>query len=228
MPLFLLVVLLAGLTWLADALRVNAPRAVRAEASASRVRVAVLPVVNLTGETRADSLADGLTDELISELGQLSPDGLAVIARTSAMSYRQSSKTVAQIGQELGVRFVVESSLRREGTSIRIGGSLVAAADQTPVATWSETFGDGTTTGSASQSGAAIRMARLVARALLPDRTADEPPANAANPISLIVPCHRVIGADGSLTGYGGGLPMKQALLALEAAHRPTPPGALL
>ena len=45
--------------------------------------------------------------------------------------------------------------------------------------------------------------------------------ANGANPIGLIVPCHRVIGADGSLTGYGGGLPLKRALLAHEAAHRP-------
>ena len=45
--------------------------------------------------------------------------------------------------------------------------------------------------------------------------------ANHANPIGLIVPCHRVIGADGSLTGYGGGLPLKQALLAHEAEHRP-------
>jgi methylated-DNA-[protein]-cysteine S-methyltransferase len=45
--------------------------------------------------------------------------------------------------------------------------------------------------------------------------------ANARNPIGLIVPCHRVIGADGSLTGYGGGLPLKQALLAHEAGCRP-------
>lgn len=43
--------------------------------------------------------------------------------------------------------------------------------------------------------------------------------ANGRNPIGLIVPCHRVIGADGSLTGYGGGLPLKQALLAHEAEH---------
>jgi methylated-DNA-[protein]-cysteine S-methyltransferase len=52
--------------------------------------------------------------------------------------------------------------------------------------------------------------------------------ANAANPIALIVPCHRVIGADGSLTGYGGGLPLKKALLAHEATHRSPPPGSLL
>ncbi|MGH9201093.1 MAG: methylated-DNA--[protein]-cysteine S-methyltransferase, partial [Vicinamibacterales bacterium] len=44
--------------------------------------------------------------------------------------------------------------------------------------------------------------------------------ANGANPIAIIVPCHRVIGADGSLTGYGGGLPIKKALLALERGER--------
>ncbi len=42
--------------------------------------------------------------------------------------------------------------------------------------------------------------------------------ANGANPLPIIVPCHRVIGADGSLTGFGGGLPIKRALLALEGA----------
>jgi methylated-DNA-[protein]-cysteine S-methyltransferase len=51
--------------------------------------------------------------------------------------------------------------------------------------------------------------------------------ANGSNPIALIVPCHRVIGSDGSLTGYGGGLPLKRALLAHEAEHRPER-GALL
>jgi methylated-DNA-[protein]-cysteine S-methyltransferase len=42
--------------------------------------------------------------------------------------------------------------------------------------------------------------------------------ANGANPVAVVVPCHRVIGSDGSLTGYGGGLPRKQRLLALEGA----------
>jgi methylated-DNA-[protein]-cysteine S-methyltransferase len=47
--------------------------------------------------------------------------------------------------------------------------------------------------------------------------------ANGRNPVSIIVPCHRVIGADGSLTGYGGGLQRKQALLELEGSGRPDP-----
>jgi methylated-DNA-[protein]-cysteine S-methyltransferase len=45
--------------------------------------------------------------------------------------------------------------------------------------------------------------------------------ANGANPIPIVIPCHRVIGANGSLTGYGGGLPIKRALLALEQPQRP-------
>jgi methylated-DNA-[protein]-cysteine S-methyltransferase len=47
--------------------------------------------------------------------------------------------------------------------------------------------------------------------------------ANGRNPVSIIVPCHRVIGADGKLTGYGGGLHRKQALLELEGSGRPDP-----
>ncbi|WP_269209352.1 methylated-DNA--[protein]-cysteine S-methyltransferase [Chromobacterium vaccinii] len=48
--------------------------------------------------------------------------------------------------------------------------------------------------------------------------------ANATNPIALIVPCHRVLGTDGSLTGYAGGLPLKAALLRFEL-ERSAPPG---
>ncbi len=47
--------------------------------------------------------------------------------------------------------------------------------------------------------------------------------ANGRNPISIVIPCHRVIGADGSLTGYGGGLERKRFLLALERGSRPVP-----
>lgn len=208
-----LVVALAGLAWLADALRVRTPHTPGVEASASRVRVAVLPVVNLTGDASADYLADGLTDELIAELGQLSPQRLAVIARTSAMSYRQTPKTVAQIARELNVRFVVESSLRREGSGIRIGSSLVAAADQSPVATWSETFGDGARTGAESQTRAAIRMARLVARSLVPDRTAGDPPAGAGHAAAW----NRLIAGRALMNG-GSAADVRRAIAAFEAA----------
>lgn len=56
-------------------------------------------------------------------------------------------------------------------------------------------------------------IARLIGR---PDASRAVGAANGQNPIPIVIPCHRVIGADGSLTGYGGGLPLKRHLLALE------------
>jgi methylated-DNA-[protein]-cysteine S-methyltransferase len=63
-------------------------------------------------------------------------------------------------------------------------------------------------------------IARQIGR---PDASRAVGAANGRNPVSIIVPCHRVIGADGSLTGYGGGLQRKQALLELEGSGRPDP-----
>ncbi len=60
-----------------------------------------------------------------------------------------------------------------------------------------------------------------IARALgRPDRARAVGAATGRNPLAIIVPCHRVIGSDGSLTGYAGGLPAKRALLELEAGAR--------
>ena len=52
--------------------------------------------------------------------------------------------------------------------------------------------------------------------------------ANGSNPIPIVIPCHRVVGSDGSLTGFGGGLPTKRALLSLEARHASAPSGGVL
>ncbi len=69
--------------------------------------------------------------------------------------------------------------------------------------------------------GCTLSYAELGAR--LPHKTSARAigRANALNPIAIVVPCHRIIGADGSLTGYAGGLARKQALLALEGVVTP-------
>lgn len=64
--------------------------------------------------------------------------------------------------------------------------------------------------------GETISYATLAQRVGRPKASRAVGQANGANPIALIIPCHRVIGTDGTLTGYGGGLPLKQALLAFE------------
>jgi TolB-like protein len=99
----------------------------------ARVMLAVLPVQNLTGDAGRDYVSDGLTEEIVSQLGTLNPNRLGVIARTSSMTYKNTSKTVAQIGRELGVDYILESSLRQWGASVRISAQLIAVRDQTHV-----------------------------------------------------------------------------------------------
>jgi TolB-like protein/DNA-binding winged helix-turn-helix (wHTH) protein len=103
-----------------------------------RVMVAVLPVQNLSGDPERDYIADGLTEEMIAQVSRYNPERLGVIARTSSMTYKGTSKTVQRIGGELGVDFVVESSLRTVGDRVRISAQLVRVADQTDV--WSSSY----------------------------------------------------------------------------------------
>jgi len=75
--------------------------------------------------------------------------------------------------------------------------------------------------------GTTISYAELARRIGRPSAVRAVGAANGANPLAILVPCHRVIGADGTLTGYAGGLPMKQWLLAHERRHLPQPAFAL-
>jgi TolB-like protein/Tfp pilus assembly protein PilF len=103
-----------------------------AAASGGRVMLCVLPFDDLSEGRRQRYFGDGLTEEMIGELGKLSPERLGVIARTSAMQYRGTRKTVRQIGRELGVAYVLEGSVRRSGGRVRVSAQLVDTRDQTP------------------------------------------------------------------------------------------------
>lgn len=103
-----------------------------------RIMIAVLPVQNLTGDPNREYISDGITEGLISQLGRINPDRLGVIARTSAMTFKHSVKTVDQIGNELHVEFVVESSLRQSGDRLRMTTQLIRVKDQTHL--WSRDY----------------------------------------------------------------------------------------
>src|SRR5262249_33711712 len=75
----------------------------------------------------------GLTEEMITELGNLDPQRLGVIARTSVMHYKNDSEPLDRIGRELGVQYVLEGSVRRESDKVRITAQLIKIADQTHV-----------------------------------------------------------------------------------------------
>ena len=102
------------------------------------VMLAVLPFQNLSGDPSQDYFSDGLTEEMIAQLGALSPDQLGVIARTTTMAYKHSSKSVQQIGSELGVGYVLESSVRRDGDQVRISVQLIRVHDQIHV--WTHSY----------------------------------------------------------------------------------------
>jgi TolB-like protein/DNA-binding winged helix-turn-helix (wHTH) protein/Tfp pilus assembly protein PilF len=107
-------------------------------ASPNRVMLAVLPFENLSGDANEDYFADGLTEEMIAQLGQVQPLRLGVIARTSMVHYKNTKESIAQIGQELGVGYVMEGSVRRAGGRVRITAQLIQAGPQTHV--WAETY----------------------------------------------------------------------------------------
>ena len=99
-------------------------------AVSGRVMLAVLPFENLSGDPGQDYFSDGLTEEMIAQLGALSPEHLGVISRTSSMVYKHTSKSARQIGSELGTDYVLESSLRRDGERVRITVQLIRVRDQ--------------------------------------------------------------------------------------------------
>jgi TolB-like protein/DNA-binding winged helix-turn-helix (wHTH) protein/Tfp pilus assembly protein PilF len=111
---------------------------VLASRNSGRVVLAVLPFENLTGDTSQDYFSDGMTEEMISQLGRTNPSDLGVIGRTSVMLYKNNPKNLTQVGHELGAQYVLEGSVRRDLTKVRITAQLIQIRDQTHL--WSREY----------------------------------------------------------------------------------------
>ena len=98
--------------------------------------LAVLPLESLSSDASQDYFADGMTDELISDLGQIS--ALRVISRTSVMAYKRARKPLPQIARELDVDAVVEGTVLRSGDQVRITAQLIEAATDKHL--WSQSY----------------------------------------------------------------------------------------
>jgi serine/threonine protein kinase/Tfp pilus assembly protein PilF len=98
--------------------------------------IAVLPLENLSNDPEQEYFADGLTDDLITDLGQVAP--LRVISRTSVMQYKHTKKPLPQIARELNVDAVVEGTVQRSGNQVRITAQLLEA--RTDRHLWAETY----------------------------------------------------------------------------------------
>ncbi len=101
-----------------------------------QIRLAVLPFSSISPDTKDEYFAEGLTEELITVISQL--HGLQVIARTSVMPYKSTSKSVAQIGTELGVSSVLEGSVRKAGNRLRITAQLINTGSEAHV--WAKSY----------------------------------------------------------------------------------------
>jgi TolB-like protein len=98
--------------------------------------VAVLPLTNLSHDPEQEYFADGMTDELITDLAKIG--ALPVIARTSVMQYKATQKPIAQIAKELGVDAVVEGTVLRSGDKVRITAQLIHTPTEKHL--WAESY----------------------------------------------------------------------------------------
>jgi TolB-like protein/DNA-binding winged helix-turn-helix (wHTH) protein/Tfp pilus assembly protein PilF len=135
--------------------------------------IAVLPLQNLSNNSAEDYFADGMTDELTTDLAQFG--SLRVISRTSAMHYKGASKTAPEIGRELGVDTLIEGTVQRVGDRVRIRVQLIDSASDRHL--WARSYDHDLKDVLALQSSAARDIAEEVEGKVVP------PPANA--PLNL-------------------------------------------
>jgi TolB-like protein/class 3 adenylate cyclase/Tfp pilus assembly protein PilF len=110
--------------------------AAAAIAAAPRLSIVVLPFTNLTNDPEQQYFADGITEDVTTDLSRL--ENMFVISRNTAFTYRNQPIGTKQIGRELGVRYVLEGSVRRLGNQVRVNAQLVDA--ETDAHLWAERF----------------------------------------------------------------------------------------
>src|SRR3984893_8229894 len=103
---------------------------------APRLSIVVLPFTNLSDDREQQHFADGVTEDLTTDLSRLAD--MLVISRNTAITYRNKPVGTKQIGRELSVRYVLEGSLRRSGNQVRVNAQLIDA--ETDAHLWAERF----------------------------------------------------------------------------------------
>ena len=111
---------------------------VRARPPTEKVILAVLPFDNLSRDPEQEFFSDGLTEEMIAQLGKVNPERLSVIASGSVVKYKGSTLAVEQIGRDLHAEYLVQGSVRRASNQVRITVQLVQVGDQTDL--WAESY----------------------------------------------------------------------------------------
>lgn len=118
---------------------VNPPPSVEPQSQPDRPSIAVLPLKNISGDPEEDYFADGLTEEIITALSFV--PWLFVVARNSSFIYRNSDTDLRDIGSELGIRYLLEGTIRRAGDRIRVNGRLIDAESTAQI--WAHRYESG-------------------------------------------------------------------------------------
>src|SRR5258708_7763293 len=137
---------LGGLHWFGDG------------ATRPRLSILVLPFANLSDDPEQEFFADGISDDLTTDLSRIS--GSVVIAHSTAMTYKGKPVDVRQIGHDLDVRYVLEGSVRRMGDQVQVNAQLLDAGDGTHV--WAERFQTDRRDLAEAQSNITGRLARTL------------------------------------------------------------------
>jgi TolB-like protein/Flp pilus assembly protein TadD len=130
----------------------------------------VLPFENLSKTPDEEYFVDGLTEETISQLGRVNPQRLGVIARHTAMKYKGTSKTIAEIADELKLDYLVLGRVRRNQDSVRVSVELVQTSEQ--IQLWNQEYEQPISEITAVHSRVARQVAECLAVELLPQQRA--------------------------------------------------------
>jgi TolB-like protein len=136
----LLLLLGGGIVWYyqhaTETRTVATPAAPSAPAIPTDASIAVLPFANMSGDPADEYFSDGLAEELLNSLTRI--DGLKVAARTTSFQYKGRTGDVSEIAQRLRVAHILEGSVRRSGSRVRVTAQLIKASDGYHL--WSESY----------------------------------------------------------------------------------------
>jgi len=142
--------------------------------------LAVLPFENLSGDQEQEYFSDGLTEEMITQLARLNPDRLSVIARTSSLRYKKTTKGISKIARELNVDWILEGSVRSAAERVRITAQLVRTADESHL--WAQNYDRDVRDILAVQSEVALAIAAEINLRLSPDARSRSKEIKQVNP----------------------------------------------
>ena len=145
----------------------DVPRAAARAPHEPRVRLAVLPFSNLSDDSSQEYFSDGLTEELIAQIGPMCRGQVSIIARWSSMYFKGTLQRAREIGEALNAEYLLEGSTRRDGVRVRITVRLIETASETEL--WSETFDRNASDCLSVQAEVAGRVARSLMRELVLD-----------------------------------------------------------